>query len=150
MNEFGQSTPPSDLKGVVSIAAGDYHALALKADGSVVAWGDNSFASAEVPSGLSNVVAIAAGGFHSEVLVQAIPVLTHFRRSTTHLTTDLNLPAGTLFQIEVSTDLASWTTLRDGIAIPGEMQVQEPIDESRARMFLKISPIDGAVRFSAW
>jgi hypothetical protein len=35
--------------------------MALKADGTVVAWGDNLFMETDVPTGLSGVVAIAAG-----------------------------------------------------------------------------------------
>ena len=52
----------------MAIAAGEYHSLALKADGTVVAWGDNGYGQTTVPSGLSNVVAIAAGGYHSLAL----------------------------------------------------------------------------------
>jgi len=43
--------------------------MALKRDGHVVAWGDNSSGQATVPEGLSDVVAIAAGGFHGLALV---------------------------------------------------------------------------------
>jgi len=50
------------LTNVVAIAAGARHSLALKEDGMVVAWGDNSFGQTNVPGGLSNVVAIAASG----------------------------------------------------------------------------------------
>jgi alpha-tubulin suppressor-like RCC1 family protein len=35
--------------------------MALKTDGTVVAWGENGFHQTDVPAGLSNVVAIAAG-----------------------------------------------------------------------------------------
>ncbi|EFO81720.1 Immunoglobulin I-set domain protein [Oscillochloris trichoides DG-6] len=42
--------------------------MALKADGTVVAWGDNGEGQTSVPNGLSNVVAIAAGMYHSMVL----------------------------------------------------------------------------------
>ena len=45
---------------VVAIAAGDYHSLALKSDGTVVGWGYNVNNQTTVPAGLSNVVAIAA------------------------------------------------------------------------------------------
>src|SRR6185312_15398947 len=53
---------------VVAIAGGNYHSLALRGDGTVVAWGDDSAGQTNVPPGLSNVVAVAAGGFHSMAL----------------------------------------------------------------------------------
>ena len=59
---------PPGLNNVVAIAAGGYHSLALKYDGTVVAWGDDSVGQTNVPAGLSNVVAVAAGGFHSLAL----------------------------------------------------------------------------------
>jgi DNA-binding beta-propeller fold protein YncE len=62
---------------VVAIAAGYYQSLALKGNGTVVAWGDTGtlttnvptgYGDTNVPSGLANVVAIAEGGFHSLAL----------------------------------------------------------------------------------
>ncbi len=64
------------LNGIVAIAAGARHTLALRADGAVLAWGANEAGqlgdntttrrNAPVPvSGLANVVAIAAGSAHS-------------------------------------------------------------------------------------
>ncbi len=50
------------------IAAGGSHSLALKADATVVAWGDNSYGQATVPGGLTNVLAIAAGDGYSLAL----------------------------------------------------------------------------------
>ena len=44
--------------GVVAVDAGYGWSMALKADGTVVAWGDNSLHQTDVPAGLSNVVAI--------------------------------------------------------------------------------------------
>src|SRR5205085_9924528 len=41
-----------------AIAAGEFHSLALKRDGTVVAWGDDRYGQADVPSGLSGVTAI--------------------------------------------------------------------------------------------
>lgn len=63
-NRTGQATVPSDLRNVVAIAAGEWHNLALKADGTVIAWGYN----AGVPWDLGNVVAVAAGGYHNLAL----------------------------------------------------------------------------------
>ncbi|WP_211248919.1 PxKF domain-containing protein, partial [Deinococcus frigens] len=53
---------------VTAIAAGQYHSLALKSDGSVVGWGDNYYGQATSPAGLTGVTAIAAGGRHSLAL----------------------------------------------------------------------------------
>jgi uncharacterized repeat protein (TIGR01451 family) len=49
------------LSGVVAIAAGSVHSLALKTDGTVWEWGSNQRTPVQV-SGLSEVVSIAAGG----------------------------------------------------------------------------------------
>ncbi len=61
---FGETDVPPGLDGVIAVAGGFSHSLALRTNGTVVAWGsDNNGESAvQVPSGLSNVVAIAAGG----------------------------------------------------------------------------------------
>ncbi len=68
------------LSDVVAIAAGGFHSVALKSDGTVWAWGSNdhgqlgdgtSEGSRSRPMkvlGLSDVVSIAAGGFHSVAL----------------------------------------------------------------------------------
>jgi alpha-tubulin suppressor-like RCC1 family protein len=68
-NTDGQTTVPSGLGGVTAIAGGAYHSLALKSDGTVVAWGNPS----SVPGDLSGVTAIAAGGFHSLALKSEAP-----------------------------------------------------------------------------
>ncbi len=51
-----------------SIAAGGYHSLALKADGTVLGWGDDSYGQNEAPAGLSKVVTVAAGLDHNLAL----------------------------------------------------------------------------------
>jgi len=56
------------LSGVIAIAAGYEHNLALKSDGTVVAWGYNANGQTTIPSGLSDVIAIAAGYGHSLAL----------------------------------------------------------------------------------
>jgi len=69
-NSYGQTTVPADLSGVIAVATGgdgwhedSAYSLALKADGTVTAWGYDQEQIA-VPAGLDQVVAIAAGRTH--------------------------------------------------------------------------------------
>src|SRR6266700_4198564 len=52
----------------IAIAGGGDHSLALKTDGTVVAWGGNCYCEGTVPASLSGVIAIAGGGKHSLAL----------------------------------------------------------------------------------
>ncbi len=65
---FGQMKMPVDLTNAVAMAAGDGHVLALRADGTVTAWGQNDYGQARVPDDVTNVVGIAAGSTHSLAL----------------------------------------------------------------------------------
>ena len=59
---------PIDLTNAVALAAGSAHRLALRADGTVVAWGQNSFGQTNIAVVATNVVAIASGGYHNLAL----------------------------------------------------------------------------------
>jgi hypothetical protein len=69
-NSYGQLNIPADLSGVTAISAGHWHNLALKNDGTVVAWGCGSYdyGQCAVPAGLSDVTAVAGGYDHSLAL----------------------------------------------------------------------------------
>jgi hypothetical protein len=60
--------PPAGLTGVVSADIGRQHAVALKSNGKVVAWGDNTYGQATVPASLASVTAVSAGGYHTLAL----------------------------------------------------------------------------------
>jgi transcriptional regulator of NAD metabolism len=81
---------PAGLSGVTSIAAGTGHNLALKSDGTVVAWGDNSSGQINVPAGLSGVTSIAAGSAHSLALKSDGTVVAWGNNSTGQI----NVPVG--------------------------------------------------------
>ena len=63
---------PAGLMSVVGVAAGNFHALALKSDGTIAAWQDYSDYGANVPpaavSNANNFISIAAGFSHSLAL----------------------------------------------------------------------------------
>jgi alpha-tubulin suppressor-like RCC1 family protein len=81
-DELRQSkpVPVTNATDVIAIAAGSLHSLALKADGTLLSWGSDTFGQLgndpslqlrRVPVsvlGASNIVAIAAGGTHSLAL----------------------------------------------------------------------------------
>jgi hypothetical protein len=65
--DSGQCSVPTNLTGVTAVAAALGHSMALKSDGTVIAWGCrfNDHGQCGVPSGLTGVTAIAAGSYHS-------------------------------------------------------------------------------------
>jgi len=56
------------LTNAVAIAAGGMHSLALRADGTILGWGDDWYGQSTPPPSLTNVVAIAAGELYSLAL----------------------------------------------------------------------------------
>jgi hypothetical protein len=56
---------PANLTNVMNIAVGGYYCTAVKADGRVVTWGDNSYGQTNVPANLTNAIRIAAGYYHA-------------------------------------------------------------------------------------
>jgi len=73
-NSLGQALPPPGLTNVIAISGGSTFSLALKGDGTVVAWGAGP--GTNVPAGLNNIVAISAGStfglaVRSDGIVQA-------------------------------------------------------------------------------
>ena len=66
-----RTIPPGALDGVVAVAAGEAHVLALKDDGSTVAWGDNHLGQITIPpAARSRVRSIAAGANHCLALLE--------------------------------------------------------------------------------
>jgi alpha-tubulin suppressor-like RCC1 family protein len=61
---------PANATNIVAIAAGTGHNLALRADGTVIGWGDDSNGQIDIPAFATNVVAIAGGEGHSMALRQ--------------------------------------------------------------------------------
>jgi alpha-tubulin suppressor-like RCC1 family protein len=64
----GQVFPGNGPTNIAAISTAMDHSLALKADGTVFAWGNNMNGQCNVPAGLSGVSKIAAGEFFSAAL----------------------------------------------------------------------------------
>src|SRR4051794_28011066 len=52
----------------IDLSAGSKHAMLLRPDGTVVAWGGDDFGQASIPSNLTNVTQIAACSVHNLAL----------------------------------------------------------------------------------
>jgi hypothetical protein len=61
-------TVPPGLTNAIGIASGANHGLAIRANRTVAAWGDNSLGQRAVPFGVANVIALAAGDYYSLAL----------------------------------------------------------------------------------
>jgi len=59
---------PANLTNIIAVAAGAGNGMALRSNGTVFVWGDNSSGQTNVPAAASNVVAIACGSSHCLVL----------------------------------------------------------------------------------
>ena len=64
----GETNPPDSITDAVAVSAGYNHAMALRSDGTVVAWGANGNGQIDVPAELNNVIQIDAGYFFSAAL----------------------------------------------------------------------------------
>jgi len=123
---------------IVKISAGFGYSMALKADGTVIAWGDNEYGQTNVPSDLRDVVAIAAGETHAIALKSDGTVVAwgDNRVGAANIPTGLNnvvsIAAGIQHSIALKSDgtVVSWGSyiigetdvlsgLRDVVAIAG-------------------------------
>ena len=66
-NDYGLGDQIPTGTDFVAAAAGNAHSLALRSDGTVVAWGSNAFGQTDVPDS-NDIVAIAAGDYFSIAL----------------------------------------------------------------------------------
>lgn len=70
VDDFTNPAVPSDITGVKSITAGAHHVLALKNDGTVLAWGPNYEGENDIPEDLGKVAKLSAGYSASYALLE--------------------------------------------------------------------------------
>lgn len=113
-NEDNDYELPEGLTNIVSIASNKSHGLALKGDGTVVTWGDNSYGQLDLPADLNDVKAMAVGDHHSLILKNDGTVLA-FGSNTYGEST---VPDGlTNVKRVVAGDKVSYAIKHDGVAV---------------------------------
>jgi len=100
---------PPNATNVIAISAGRDHCLALRSNGTVVAWGGNASRQTNVPAGLSNVVSVTAGIFRSFAVKWDGTVATWGASS--------NLPAGLSNVVSISDAGDPLVLKRDGTVL---------------------------------
>ena len=105
---------PVGLSNAVAFAAGSKHIIALRSDGSVVAWGTNDYGQLKVPAGLTNIIAVAAGGNHSLALRRNGTVVAWGDNRSSQT----NVPAGLTNVVAIAAGAAHSLALkRDGTMV---------------------------------
>ena len=111
---------PSGLTNTVAIGAGFLHAVALKSDGTVTAWGGSSRGEANVPADLTHVIAISAGEFHSIALREDGTVVPWGSYNYYGNVYPANAPAGLTNVVAVAAGSTFDVVLVDQPLSPGE------------------------------
>jgi len=149
-NTYGQTNIPSNLtNGIVAIAAGGWHYLALKTNGTVVAWGAGNgtsqyvdYRQTTVPAGLTNVVQIAAGLVHSLALVGSGPprvkaLLTVIQPVTNAFAAKIPTHSGRVYRLEYKSALTNqaWNALPLQAGLEGTNEFIDPTHSSAQRFY---------------
>jgi hypothetical protein len=107
---YGQSTVPDGLGVVKALGAGGWHSVAVRADGTLAAWGRNDFGQSNVPAGLVGIVAVAGGQSHTLALAANGAVSAWGRNESGQSTVPLTLgsaiaiAAGTSHSVALKAD----------------------------------------------
>lgn len=105
----GGTNVPAGLSNLVAIAAGNFFTLALRGDGTVVGWGQNTSGQTTIPASATNVVAIAAGE-NSGFAVRADGSLVNWGNGAA---TTLAIPNGLTNVFQVRAGLSHAEALRN-------------------------------------
>lgn len=99
----------------MAVAAGDYHSFAMRADGTIVAWGRNAEGQLDVPAGPFEKL---ASGHKHGLAIRSNGILETWGRNDSG---ELDFPAGYLFLAVAGGDHQS-----AAVAVAFEVSVPEP------------------------
>lgn len=145
---------PGGLTNVVEVDGGYLHAVALKNDGTLSAWGDNTNGQLDVPEALADVTAISVGTVHSLALRSAGTVVAW--GSNDYGQTDVPaglrdvvaVAAGARHSVALKTDgtVVAWGDNSSGqIDVPADLSDVAQIDATPAGYHTVARKNDGTV-----
>jgi hypothetical protein len=112
---------PAGLSNVVAISSGGgaqglFHSLALKADGTIIGWGNNSFGQLNVPGEITSAITISAGGGSSLALLNDRSPLVTAQTFSRHVASGTNV---TLAALAVGQPPLNYQWRFNGSNLPG-------------------------------
>jgi len=117
-----------DLGTVRGVAAGGFHALVIRSNGTVAAWGSQLYGTTNVPAGLTDVAAVAAGTDFSVALKQDGTVVAWGLNSLGQTNVPANLTGVSAISVGASHSLAlrsDGTVVAWGLNSSGQTNVPE-------------------------
>ena len=120
---WGDERLPPGVSNLVGLAAGGNSftgsaafTMAIRRDGTVMAWDDDSYGQTNVPVGLSNVVMLAAGGTHCVAITQQRPQVNGVWFGAQGATLQFRGFSGQSYTVQSTADLGSnnWSDLPNG------------------------------------
>ncbi|MFM7679028.1 MAG: RCC1 domain-containing protein, partial [Roseiflexaceae bacterium] len=107
----GENVVPVDAQsGVTAISANASNAIALKSDGTVVVWGNNTFGQLNVPPSVTGITAVAAGATHMLALKSDGTVIAWGRNHRSQLNVPYGMTGVTAIAAGVDHSLALLST----------------------------------------
>jgi hypothetical protein len=111
LNNYGQLNVPEG-NDFVDVAAGKYHGLAIRSDGSLAAWGWNAYGQCNVPEG-NDFIAIAGGSRHS-IALKSDGAIVGWGDNTQN---QIDVPEGNDFVAIACGDYHNLAITKDGLVV---------------------------------
>jgi alpha-tubulin suppressor-like RCC1 family protein len=134
-DEYNLRTPPQDLAGACTqISGGKNHFAALRSDGKVICWGDNTYNQCSVPPlAQSNVVKVVCGAFHTVALKNNGQVICWGSNNWEQSNVPVNLGIGCLdiaagqyhtVAIKSNRTLSAWGAINNAETTPTDLCIK--------------------------
>jgi Zn-dependent metalloprotease/alpha-tubulin suppressor-like RCC1 family protein len=111
--------PPGSPSDVAAVASGLNFGLALRTNGTVFGWGNNTLGQYSIPSSMSNVVTISAGSDSSLLVTDDGKVFAYGGDQNSSVFYKLTVPERLDHVVDVSVGAQHWMALKDDGSVVG-------------------------------